>query len=249
MSKIIDFLFPPSCVSCGETLKGEDTKKGALPKGQNALCPDCRAEWEREKLRICRVCGLPMVDCRCMRGVMHRAGCETLLRLCTYHGGEQKTVNALVFCMKRDALERCEAFLATQLAAVMRHFLSEQEEEGWIFTNVPRRQSSVIKYGYDHAARLAEMTAERLGLPYAPLLKRRSEGSEQKALSSEERAKNVLGIFDASPFSEQIAGRKIILVDDVVTTGSSMAESSKALFMAGASRIVCACVASTETKF
>ena len=239
MSRLTDFLFPPLCVSCEEPLV-----RGTSDK--TALCPECRAEWEKEKLKSCRFCGREMIDCRCMNEKISRTGCSALLKLCSYRKGEQRTVKSLVFCLKRDAISRCENFLSAQLALLIRGYLKEARSTDFIVTSVPRRKASVREYGYDHAALIARLAAERIGLAYVPLLCRVHDGEEQKYLSSDEREDNVRRAFSESENAKKARERKIILVDDVVTTGSSMAACASLLFSEGAENVVCACIALAE---
>lgn len=94
---------------------------------------------------------------------------------------------------------------------------------------------------YNQCYVLSEYISSEYGIPIcAELLKRTRETSQQKSLSGSERRKNLKGAFEAAP---ECAGRTIVLIDDVVTTGSTLNECAKTLKKAGARRVYGACIA------
>jgi ComF family protein len=89
--------------------------------------------------------------------------------------------------------------------------------------------------GYNQATLLARPLAARLGLPCrTDLLRRRRETAPQVGLSREQRRENVRGAFAAGP---DVAGRTVLLVDDVATTGSTLGSAAAACLAAGASGV------------
>lgn len=91
--------------------------------------------------------------------------------------------------------------------------------------------------GYNQAALLASPLAYALGLEYVPqVVRRRRNTPSQVGLSLLERRENVAGAFVADP--DKVKGRKILLVDDVLTTGSTLNAAAEALRLAGADRVV-----------
>ena len=100
--------------------------------------------------------------------------------------------------------------------------------------------------GYNQSGLIARMIAKRYGLSVEPaLLSRVRDTAAQAGLSARLRAQNVEGAFLAS---SAVKGRTLLLVDDVVTTGSTLGACAAALIQAGAARIysVCACAAPAE---
>ena len=101
--------------------------------------------------------------------------------------------------------------------------------------------------GYDQAQLLARAAARAWEAePVAALLKR-LDNPPQSGLGAPERRGNVIGVYEAvSP--ERIAGARVLLIDDIITTGSTLAECARVLRDAGAADVVCACLASASPE-
>ncbi len=87
--------------------------------------------------------------------------------------------------------------------------------------------------GYNQAKLIAEELGRCLSLPCCPLLKKTASTAAQHTLSAEQRKRNLRGVYTAAA-PEQIAGKRILLVDDVITTGSTMTECAGVLIEHGA---------------
>ena len=98
--------------------------------------------------------------------------------------------------------------------------------------------------GYNQADLIARPFARRERLEYRPeWLRRIRHTASQVTLSAAARRRNLRGAFVASP---HVSGRSICLVDDVITTGSTLAAATLALLDAGASRVICRVAARAE---
>ena len=111
---------------------------------------------------------------------------------------------------------------------------------------VPLHRAKQNKRGYNQSALIAYKLSERYGLPVREdLLERIRNTSSQRLLNAEERAKNTLDAFRAS---DRAKDKRILLIDDVFTTGATMNECAKALKLAGAAYVYAAspCIAGKE---
>ena len=115
-----------------------------------------------------------------------------------------------------------------------------------IITWVPLSSNRERSRGYDQAMLLALATALELNDVAAETLKKPHDVQAQSELGGkEERSANISGAYIASE-PELIAGKRVLLIDDVVTTGSTLSECARILLSAGAASVICAALARSE---
>ena len=207
LRKALFYLSRPTCVCCKEPLDVSDF----------AFCPECSVEFKERLNNNCSFCTKDLRECDCAPEFLRAHFIKKLYKSIRYIGTDADRVSAaLIYSLKR----RSRSDVLHLAAELMLESLSRSGEDfsKWTFTNVPRRGMAVTEYGFDHAAYLAKTLAKKLGADYKPLLRSRSK-REQKQLSREERMKNADFILRKSSF--ELKG-KVIIVDDVVTTGASM---------------------------
>jgi len=111
---------------------------------------------------------------------------------------------------------------------------------GWeidLILPVPLHSTRERERGFNQSLLLARGLAERCGIPLKEgLLLRTTKTKSQAELDKKERLANVKGAFSCGDPAE-VAGKNILLIDDVITTGSTMAECARTLIRAGASRV------------
>lgn len=126
--------------------------------------------------------------------------------------------------------------------------IHENFENFDILTGIPTGFLRKFKRGYDHVNLIAQATAQELGVPFVPTLKKIRQTPPQSSLASSARRKaNVLGAYRVLD-PAQIAGKRIVLLDDIITTGSTASECARVLLTAGAKEVYCVAVAATEQK-
>ena len=105
--------------------------------------------------------------------------------------------------------------------------------EGFKITNVPPTLDSLLSKGFDHTGIIAKKISESLGIEYVSLLKAKNR-KPQVGLKTAERKRNVVGKYRLRKVE---LPRKVLIFDDVITTGSTLEECGKVLKMAGVSEI------------
>lgn len=112
-----------------------------------------------------------------------------------------------------------------------------------VITYVPMAKEKERKRGYNQSKLLAKVIAAAHNIECESLLKRINSGENQKNISSRKRrAANVRGAFTACG---SVKGRRILLVDDIITTGSTLSECAKSLYNSGAAEVCCICALHT----
>ena len=239
---LLELLFPPKCVGCRERLDIFDDKR----RDEDAFCPQCRAEWEREKLECCPSCGVAAVDCSCCPPILKRkyVDCVSLIKF-----GRTLSADRLIYTIKKRKLYKAFAFASDELAKRFESYCYRYNTDlsDAVFTNVPRKASSIAKYGFDHAKVLSQLTATAVGTEYAELVVRRGRGHDQKKLTGEERKRNVEGRFYAVDNGD-LKGKTVVLVDDVVTTGNTAYQCIRALRKQGVSKVILLSIARAPQK-
>ncbi len=130
---------------------------------------------------------------------------------------------------------------ASLMAPLIRRELEGQFD---VVTWVPLSRKRLRKRGYDQARLIAQEVSKLLGTRLEQLLVKTEDTPAQSGIKGRaQRAANVSGVYRA-PDGACVAGRRVLLIDDVVTTGATFSECSRELLMAGAERIVCCAAAS-----
>ena len=198
-------------------------------------CAFCRKILGRDETLVCRECSrtLPFTGSGAeFKGEFFDACYAPLY----YRGAVRAAV--LRFKFKRGK-HLCRAF-----AGLMEECLSENLPRGAdMITWVPVSGKRLKKRGYDQSRLLAAELADRLGMRSEALLQRKRDTVPQSSLKGEEKRRaNVLDAFAIIPGADTM-GKTVLLVDDVVTTGATLAECSRELLMAGAERVFCVTLA------
>lgn len=249
MSKRFGFLtwnliFPPKCINCGELLDIELTERVSDP-----FCPKCRLHFERAKNDECERCGLEMKFCRCMPQAMSKVQCTSLLKLMGYKNRDNSMpLRRFVYSMKRTSLKARNSFVAEQMRALL---IPEMRAYGLlpedcVISYLPRSRKNKALYGLDQSLILAKSLSRITGIRLVPCFRRKLFTTEQKNLNKYERILNMRSAYELRDLGDSIKDKTVILVDDVVTTGASMAACARLAYSANAYAVMGICVAKTE---
>ncbi len=212
-----DALYPENitCDLCGEELVAETRYR---------LCAKCIEKMEFVGDHICLNCGVTIDNeatyCdRCQNN-------ESVFKLnrspLIYDGKAREMIHALKFANKK--------YLVHTLGAMMVDTYIKHNMQGEIIVPVPMSESEKKKRGFNQAELLAYEIGARLNIPVLPALIKVKDTSAQKQLTGRERAENLKGVFEV--VYPQVKDRKILLVDDIFTTGATANECTKALLKA-----------------
>lgn len=196
-------------------------------------CKFCGASLERESWEPCPKCQKAPFWLEGAQGVFD--GKHFLRCVCAgwYQGALRDQVLAFKFS---DHPQYARAY-GPVLARQVRLFLPGTYD---VITWVPVSRQTLKKRGYDQARLLAEETARALGRKAVPLLEKTRATPAQSSLeSAARRRKNVKGVY-AVPRPEQVTGQRVLLIDDILTTGSTLEEAARTLRAAGAAQVVAA---------
>ena len=111
-------------------------------------------------------------------------------------------------------------------------------------TCVPMTRLAVFKRGYNQSEELARACAKLMALPFEPVLEKYRSNAPQRTLNRSQRAKNVRGVFRIRK-SHSVTGKRYLLIDDVITTGSTLGECARVLKTSGCSEVCCAVLCTT----
>jgi ComF family protein len=225
---VLDWFYPLHCYHCGEWVGNP---------GRGLLCAACSADLVASRLLspVCDLCGLPLAGepepgTLCTECQVRRRRFDRARAFVTYEGAAASLIRGFKF----DG----DYFVGPRLLRVMlaREWLPAGLEDD-VVVPVPLHRRRRRERGYDQALLLAKVLARRLRLPLAAgALARTRYTSQQSLLPESQRWDNVRGAF-AVRRRGAVEGRRVLLVDDVMTTGVTADECARVLKRAGAAQV------------
>lgn len=214
-----DALFPTDCTCdvCGAELIADTRVR---------LCSHCVDTLPFVGEHICLYCGMPLKDesdyCnRCQYSKQEFSKNRAPL---VYDGDVKRLIYAFKFNQKK--------YIAETLGALMADEYLKRSMDADIIVFVPMTKEEEKKRGYNQSELLANEVGKRLNMPVLPALVKIRSTSAQKELKGKDRATNLEGAF-ACVF-DQVKNRRILLIDDIFTTGATANECAKTLLKAKA---------------
>jgi competence protein ComFC len=211
----VDWLFPPACGGCG--------RKGAR------WCESCRGMVKKVEPPVCEFCGQRIRQPGiCPRCHVHPPAFEALRVACVYEGPIRKAHHRLKY--------NYDISLADSLAELLLELYRSLDWGCDMIIPVPLGKERLKERGFNQAAVLAYPLALGSRVAYrSEGLERVRETASQVGLTVDQRRQNVAGAFTARP--EMVKDRRVVIVDDVITTGATMDACAAALRQAGAERV------------
>jgi len=224
IEEILDFLYPPRCIVCGDIAFKINNDKVLCRKCRKCIpwiedmsrCPYCSAP--SEKGRVCSVC----------------KGKEKMYK---------KAISVFEYSDVKNTVENYKfkgnKYLSVSIGSVMadyaKKFYPDILSECELICPVPIHSTRFAERGFDQSELLGRVISEKSGIKYADALVRiRATGPQSLIKGYSLREANVKGAFKAV---KDVKGKTVLLIDDVLTTGSSANECTKALLAEGAKEV------------
>ena len=228
MINFLDLIFPKRCVQC--------------KKSGDYLCSDCFAFLSFDTKNLCLVCQRPVPDNFTHKICLKRYAIDGCFSAVPYN----KTVKKLIYNFKyKPYLSDLKKFLSD----LMFESLSQNESfnkilkssDSWVLIPISLHSSRFRKRGYNHSEILAYELGKKLKIQVQTPLKRIKDTKSQYGLKLPQRKKNIKGAFGInSSFIINHSSLKTLsafLVDDIVTTGSTLLEAANILKRNGANKV------------
>ncbi len=217
LSSVVNLLFPTRCVVCGLL-------------HDSPLCPACAADLPYTSGHLCGCCGTTLAhetdSCDSCVAIIGDWTCRSLMVF-------EHTGRDVIHALKYSNGRRLASVLAEAVAQrIDRTFLDVD-----VLTYVPLHPARRAERGYNQSLLVARALGKLIGVPIAHALRQVRRTADQAHLSAEDRRANVLGAYDSTGGSAICRGRRVLLIDDVLTTGATARECAAVLLRAGAAEV------------
>lgn len=228
LNTLLDAFFPPRCAGCDEWCR-------------EVLCPFCLPKLRPIHAPLCDQCGAPFdplaytapICAACRAKPPHFLAARSAFH---FDGPIRESIHRLKYREKKALAPRLVPLLVEAIAA-------DQTLAGFapqLIVPVPLHAARLRQRGFNQSFLLAAELGHSLGIPAVELLQRTRPTPPQVNLNRADRLKNVRGAFEVKPaaFNKHGAsGARILLIDDVFTTGATLGECARTLRKAGAGPI------------
>ncbi len=223
--KAIATLLPCSCVLCGKTCK-------------TLVCPECHLQFFKDSTSRCVQCAIPLLSTSA--NPQHCGDClstapnfDHTIVVCNYVAPSDQLILAYKFGHRLA--------IAALFAEMLRDAALKEHQQSLcdVLCPVPLGRQRLIERGFNQSLEIAKPLSHHLGVAlYPALLHRSRETAQQSSLHPDDRHKNVRNAFTIdSTAIELIRGKHVGVVDDVMTTGTTLNEIASILKRFGAAKV------------
>lgn len=222
--RLLDIVLPPRCLACGD-----------MVDAVGRLCTPCWSQLPLIAGTCCRACARPLEDSAsssplCEPCATEPPAWDRAVAALRYEGLARR----LILRFKHGDRTEASALMATWMATAARSIAGPET----LVLPVPLHRWRLLARGYNQAALLAQNLARELSADYAPHLLQRARATvSQQGLDAAARQRNITAQAFAIPRPDRVAGRSVLLVDDVLTTGATLNACAMVLHAAGAARV------------
>ncbi|MDQ2867829.1 MAG: ComF family protein [Verrucomicrobiota bacterium] len=221
----VSLFYPPLCAVCQQAIEADEF-----------LCSDCQAKAPRLSPPFCRRCSEQFAGA--IDGEFECANCSHRELAFESAVSAYRSRGLVRFVILQFKYSR-QLQLRHPIAAWLEEAMQDARFEGLTFdalVPVPLHPAKLRERGFNQALLLAEILSEKISLPVLPALERTRYTTTQTVFDRTARMENLRGAFrlrkDAS-----VAGQRLLLVDDVLTTGSTLSECASVLRAGGADSV------------
>lgn len=218
--------FRETAKRCAATLLPRDCMLCATPSGDSLLCPSCHRALPRLTTERCPVCALPTPDSDiCGACLTHAPRFDATAAVFRYEFPIDRLIQTLKYSHRLASTE----FFGNELAQAARSIRPD------VILPVPLAATRLVQRGFNQALEMARPLARALGMaPETASIRRRRDTAPQTGLPWKERARNVRDAFECQI---DLAGKAVLVIDDVMTTGATLDELARTLKVHGAARV------------
>ena len=223
MKRILDLFFLPRCSVCGDVL--------ALEEREDALCKNCSAKMPYFERGVCPHCGGETKGAgfceACLKGFVFDSACAAF---------PYEAVRGAIHLFKYDGDKTIGKGLGGWMAEYLLKYQEELLTKTDVMVSVPLHPKKEKYRGFNQVHILGEVISKKTGLVFEKDgLERKRETIAQSELNPEERKENLKDAFHATG---DFAGKRVLLIDDIFTTGTTCNECARELYRAGAKEVM-----------
>jgi ComF family protein len=229
LKSIADFVYPPVCYGCDSEIE------------EGLVCEGCRIALFTHELAVCPTCGRP-----CTRTAETCGQCDTAFHLSRARalGLYVPPFDQLVQAFKYSGKTKVGELLGRALASLVQQ--DEVLSAADVVCPIPLHPARLRERGFNQSLLLAAAISMSSGIPLADCLTRpKNTPTQTRKTKPEDRQKNLAGAFRLR-FDARVGGKKVLLVDDVMTTGATLDQAARELLKGGAASVLGVVVAAAH---
>ncbi|MBI4726169.1 ComF family protein [candidate division TA06 bacterium] len=227
---LLNFIFPPFCASC---------HKNMLQQKSGLICDTCWDSLERWEAQSCQRCGMQVPSVSedqapllCPKCRVPDWACADIRVIGPFKAPLADAIHLLKYSDRRSVVKKFSGYME-QLLAGAGHYQTAD-----LILAVPLHPARKRERGYNQAQLLAQALGKLLNKPCPEkIIFRARHNRTQTKLNKQQRLENVRDIFTVKK-PELVKGKRIILIDDVLTTGATIGSCASSLLAAGASQVL-----------